>query len=384
MVSPADITAALGQAAAGQKVDSNSISTDMGIGETSPDQLDDPNRTAYASDSTVDGESSPEANEDGSNNPTDSSKSPESTDSSVEANSKADGKTPGTKEVITVSDDKGRRKVEVDFSNREQLKKFVQMAYGARKWQAERDQAIQSKSKVADELRVSKENWTLLDNVYKKSGVEGLVDLLEGRQGAHRDYEKRVLEKQKFLDRASPEEIEAYNSKQELERIRRENAETRQENEKFKQEVVRERETAEMRAMESRVHPVFDKYRFADKLGDSHDEHMFDEMLWNSALKRLEPYEEQGLDITPELVEREFRSVASAIRKRIGIQAEKKATRTVDQKKQEATENVQAKVMSGYRSGGAAKEARDMLNSGNTLGLLKGFGKYKEFFGGKK
>jgi predicted ATPase with chaperone activity len=107
---------------------------------------------------------------------------------------------------------------------------------------------------------------------------------------------------------------------------------------------------------------------------------MFDEMLWNTALKRLEPYEEKGLDLTPELVEREFYNVSKALRSRIGLQAEKKASKAIEQKKREATENVQSKVMSGYKTEGAAQEARGLIDSNNLTGLLKNWGKYGSLF----
>lgn len=310
----------------------------------------------------------------------DSQEGSSDTDSS-RSETKSEAK-PGTpaKETITVSDDKGRRKVEVDFNNKEQLKKYVQMAYGARKWQAERDQAISSRKQLETQHAEQKQNWDLMNDVYANQGVEGLVDLLEGRRGAFKDYEKRIVDRNRFMEKASPEEIEALTAREELDKMRRENERTKKANEEFKQQVTSEKEQAELRSMESRVNPVFEKYRFADKLGDAHDEHMFDEMLWNSALKRLEPYEEKGLDITPELVEREFRSVAGAIRKRIGVQAEKKASRTIEQKKQEATENIQAKVKSGYKTGGATEEAKGLINNGNLSGLFKQWGKYKGVF----
>ena len=88
-----------------------------------------------------------------------------------------------------------------------------------------------------------------------------------------------------------------------------------------------------MKVLESTVHPSFDRYRFADKLGDANTEAMFDEMLWNSALKRLEPYEEKGIPLTSDLVEKEFKAVSVALRKQINVQAEKKAAKAVAQRK---------------------------------------------------
>ncbi len=286
------------------------------------------------------------------------------------------------KEVITISDEKGRRQVEIDWENKEQLKKYVQMAFGARKWQAERDQAKQSASKLQEENGSYKDNWQKLEQAYK-GGVAGLVDFLEG-QGSYANHIKKELAKAEFIRNASPEELEGLKSRERVEKLERELASERQEREKFTKEITSEREAAEMAQAQSKVYPVFNKYRFTDKLGDAHDEHMFDEMLWNTSIKRLEAYEEQGLDVSPELVEREIRSVAQSIRKRIGNIAEKRASQVVEQKKKEATENVQQRVMSGYKTGGNAKEARELLDQGNTSALLKNWSKYGSLFGGNR
>lgn len=285
----------------------------------------------------------------------------------------------GDKETIVVTDDKGKRKIEIDYSNREAIKKAFQLQYGARKWQAERDREIESKKSIEAELGKVKQDWETLDKAYQQ-GPEHLFDLLQGRKGAFKEHVRKEREREEFLKYATPEEIRSMELKEMNERKERELDEIRKENEKFKQAMVSEREQAEIRSMESQVHPVFNKYRFAETLGNADDEQVFDEMLWNSGIQRLTAYEEKGIPITRELVDREFKAVAGTIRKRIGTQAEKKATRVVEQKKREATENVQAKVMSGYKTGGTAKEARDLLNKGDLTSLLKGWGKYGGLF----
>lgn len=321
----------------------------------------------------------------GENAPTDSEETTDSKASPLEAKSGSKPQTPGNKEVITITDDKGKRKVEIDWENKDQLKKYVQMAHGARKWQAERDQAKQQVEAERSKSKELESNFEVMNRVWQERGIEGLTDLLEGRPGAYKDMVKREFDKQKFLESASPEELQAFKQREDSQKTAKELDKIRKENEEFKKQITEKEERAELASLESRVHPSFDKHRFAGKLGDATDEHMFDEMLWTTALKRLEPYEAEGHEITPELVEREFRAVAGSLRKRIGLQAEKKASKVVEQKKQEATENVQTKLMSGYKQGGAANEARKMINDGNITGLLKGWGKYGSLFnGGKK
>lgn len=291
----------------------------------------------------------------------------------------ANPKVSGEKEVITVTDESGRkRKVEIDYSNREAIKKAYAAAAGMRKFQAERDQSLLREKTKDSELSEYKTNWQTLEQAFQKGGEEGLIDLLRGRQGAYKEQIKKELDKAKFLENASPEELEQFNAREEAEKLRQEHAKLRKENEEFKKKVTEEREQSELKETQSRVYPVFDKYRFAEKLGDSNDEHMFDQMLWNTALERLKPYEEQGLDLSPELVDREFRNVAASIRKRINLQAERKVDKVVEQKKREATENVQAKVKSSYSKDGDAEKLKALIKSGDTGSIFKNWGTFSK------
>jgi hypothetical protein len=287
----------------------------------------------------------------------------------------------GAKEKITITDDKGKRQIDVDFGNKDQLKKYVQMAHGARKWQAERDQARQQLTESQKSLEDLKGTWSSLEKAYQEEGVAGVIDLLQGEKGSHKSWVKSQMEREQFLAKASPEQRRLVEQQERLEKLERDEQRRQSDYESRIQKMESEREQSELRSLESQIHPVFDKYRFADKFGDANTETMFDEMLWNSALKRLEPYEEKGINITPELVDREFKAVASALRKRISVQAEKRAAQAVQQKKREATENVQAATKSGYATGGTAKEAAELLKNGDLTGIFKQWGKFRGNFG---
>lgn len=302
------------------------------------------------------------------------------------ATSKAEA-TPGTsgeKEVITVTDETGRkRKVEIDYSNREQIKKMAAAAAGMRKFQAERDREISSRKELEAKLKERESDWAKLEDAFSK-GHEHLIDTLSGRQGAWQELISKEIEKREFLKNATPEELQAIKAQEQADLTRKELDKIRKENEEFKAKVQQEREEAELRSMESRVHPVFEKYRFADRLGSAQDEHLFDEMLWNSSLKRLEQYEEKGLELSPELIDREFRTVATALRNRIGVQAQKKASQVVAQKKQEAIENVQSKVKSSSASSSDAEKLKKAIESGDTGSIFKNWSTFSKVLSGKR
>ena len=292
--------------------------------------------------------------------------------------------TSGEKEVITVTDETGRkRKIEIDYSNREQIKKMAAAAAGMRKFQAERDREISSRKELETKLKERESDWGRLEEAFSK-GHEHLIDTLSGRQGAWQEMVNKEIERREFLKNATPDELQTMRAQEQADLTRKELDKIRKENEEFRSKVQQEREEAELRSMESRVHPVFEKYRFADRLGSAQDEHLFDEMLWNSSLKRLEQYEERGLDLSPELVEREFKAVATALRNRIGVQAQKKASQVVAQKKQEAIENVQSKVKSSSGSSSDAEKLKQAIQSGDTGSIFKNWSTFSKVLGGKK
>lgn len=298
---------------------------------------------------------------------------------SAEATAKAE--IPEGTESITVTDDKGKRKIQIDWNNKEKLKQYVQLAHGARKWQAERDQALSAKGELEGKLQEMSNNWQTLENAYQSGGVAALVDLLEGRTGAFTDWEKSRIERYNFLQKATPAQRELFEAKERESAREAELARIRKESEDFRNSITAEKEAASLKSLEGTVHPVFDRYRFADKLGDADTEAMFDEMLWNNALKRLEPYEEKGVPLTADLVEKEFKAVSSALRKRINVQAEKKAAKAVEQKKREATENAQAAISAGYKSNSISQEAMKLASEGNIGALFKNWSKYGKAFG---
>lgn len=367
--------------AAGKELDSNTIGnidvTDTSGGGDVSNATVDSEGVFRADESTVD---NPDSELGGDAQVADSQPSPK--DAKASASKDKPKAETSSKEVITISDDKGKRQVEIDWNDKDALKKQIQMGFGARKWQAERDQYKSEATKLKGENVGYKDNWQKIEQAYQGGGIAGLIDFIEG-QGTYQNHIKKELHKARVLESGDEEAIDKMKSQERVEKLERDLESERKQREKFTKEITSEREAAELASAQSRVYPVFSKYRFSEKLGDSNDEHMFDEMLWNTSMKRLEAYEEQGMNVSPELIEREFRTVAQSIRKRIGVISEKRATQVVEQKKKEATENVQAKVLSGYKTGGNAKEARDLLNSGNTSALLKGWTKYGSLFGSK-
>ena len=287
---------------------------------------------------------------------------------------------PGdTKSRRKLAVDKGKSFIEVDYENREAIDRAHLLAHGARKWQAERDQARKELDQIRSSHDPLRKHWDTLEGAFREKGIEGVVDLLEGTQGSYKKHVQAAIQRENFLRNASPEEKAALEAREAVEQQRQEMERMRRENDDFRKSVEQQREEAETRALESKIHPSFERYRFKGKLGNADREHLLDEMVWNSALKRLEPYEEQGLEITPEVIDSEFRKAASAIRSTVSATANKVAAKSVERKKQQATEHAQAAVRSGMGNSAQrqakAKEAMGLIDqgSGGLTNLIKGW-----------
>lgn len=293
-------------------------------------------------------------------------------------------KPAGSTERLAV--DKGKGFIDIDYNDKERIKKAFLMEHGARKWQAEKDQATKKASELGDKFNKLNSHWSALEGAFQDQGIEGVIDLLEGKPGAYQGHIAQQLKKHDFLRNATPDEKQALEAREMADKNARELDKMRRENTSFREKIEKEREAAEYSSMESKVHPSFEKWRFSGKLGDPNDEHMFDDMLWNTALRKLAPYEEQGVAVTPEMIDKSFSETSRALRKRISGYGEKVAARTVEKKKEVATEQVQSAVRSGYKGAGnkAGQEARDLLNKGDIQGLLSGWGTFGSAFGKRK
>lgn len=323
---------------------------------------------------------SPEASEATATDETGSSVPTEA--SKTEAKTETTPTDASQKEMVQITDSKGRKtQLEIDFSNKDAIKKVYQdssnFQNGFRKMQVERDQLKSQLDKHLNEVEPIRANFKMLDEAYQKSGVEGVVDLLESKSGGYKSWIDKQIERAEFRRNASPDELRALEQSDLANKYQREAEERTKEFADFKKSVEAERAVSEQAKLQSEVTPLFEKYRFAGKLGDEADEALFDKMLWKTAMDNLAEEYPEG-NVKPEAVEDEFRVVSATLRKRIQNQVEKTATKVVERQKQNALEKVQTQVKSEYTTP-ADKDRlqRDkFLAEGDIGGLLKGWKKF--------
>lgn len=240
-------------------------------------------------------------------------------------------------EYVKVADSDGRKKkLKIDYSDRKKIRQAYLQAAGMRKFQAERDQLRKEFEGVKPDLdAVQKINET-----YEKGGLQALVDLIGG-EGSYQKHLQKELAKARIRESGSDEDIRELERQEATERERRELEALRREREEFLKQSQAEREESERSRIKSMVEPSFNKYRFAGKLGDSSRESTLDRMIWRDAREELQALADSGTQLTPAVVDREFRRAAAALGATVKEKAKLAQKKISDKKKREAAEHIQ-------------------------------------------
>lgn len=272
-------------------------------------------------------------------------------------------------DYVYVTDESGRKKIKVDFADRDKTKKAYEYAYGFRKMQAERDKANSQLKDLEPKYQDMAKSWELMEKAVHDNGLEGLVNLISGdAKGFDKLVEKR-MQLSEWKKSATPAELERYDAQQQAEAERRAREKLEKEFSSLRDKVEKDSDTAKFKTLESKVNPAFDKWRFAGKLGDASLEEQLDRAVWNQALDNIEGVrskmgvEEHELPST--IIEQEFRKVRSTFDKVINKQTEKKTSQIIQQKKAAAQDKVAARATSGMQNNSAQDDFRNKVRSGD-------------------
>jgi hypothetical protein len=271
------------------------------------------------------------------------------------------------------------KRYKIDYSNKEAIRKAHEMAAGMRKAFAERDKLSKEFEPTRKERDELKQLWGTLEDLYAKKGIDGVVSALTNGQHNLDSLFQERQKRDQFRKEASPAELAAMDLKEQLETERQTTAKLRKEWEETKTKIEADKDHADMKSLESLVHPAFDQFRFAGKLGDEDAEHLLDSTLWNETLKRLEKYGDD-VELSRELVVREFKKSAETMSRVMNKKAEEKANDLVQSKKTKAKENVQIEASRGYQANSTQEEAAKKIRGGDLKGILGDWDKFGSLF----
>lgn len=265
----------------------------------------------------------------------------------------------GEIEYVELTDETGRKKIKVDWNNRDAIKKAISMAAGARKWQNERDQLRKTLEQKEAEYQDVSTAWNAIEQAYTTQGLEGLVDLLANKQGAYTEWLQNQVNKELMKRDATPDELEKIQLKERLDRIERERKIESKRLTEREEAIAKERAAAEEAALQSVVNPSFDRVRFAGTLGNEQLEDRLDRAVWSEAIDVLSNIEEQQgkQAITPAMTRRVFQEVADSLRQGLNIKAKEEAAVAAEARKANVATKVAAKAQTVQGSRQTDKES---------------------------
>ena len=255
------------------------------------------------------------------------------------------------------------KRVKIDFSDRDSIKRVFALAAGARQWQADRDSW--------------KSKYESRDKEYKD--LRGTMDFLESIKGDDEAVFKAVTgkslqeqfnkwaEEQNMLGTMSEKEKEMYLSNQDHQRriaeVEKREAALKAQLEKAENDT--KEAAAEKQA--SMVRPFFFKYNFDGELGNNQLELRMNRTLWNEVESELSQFE----SVTPDMVEEAMDRVSNQIRQGFKVQSDRSVKKALKTQKRKVKKAAQDRAVKPAKTN-KREEIEQKIASGDITGLLLG------------
>lgn len=282
-------------------------------------------------------------------------------DADVAPGATAAGAKPGrppNKETVSVTDEQGRRGVEVDFTDRAKMRRYVQQAHGAMKLYAREQKAVaraDAAEKLAASFKERADTQEAMETVFATEGVDGLLrrvtatkDLPGGKSLDDLLTERAARARWLADPSRKPAELETYYKREATEEARRVANLERAKIEQERSGVRKEQADALTAKLEAVVVPAYQKMRFHGKLGDPMREAKMDAFLWKELQTGLDSLFASGVkDISPETAVSLLQDAVDTL----GGGMEQGAAVLADRKAKKAKANAQAAVATTARRG---------------------------------
>lgn len=217
------------------------------------------------------------------------------------------------------------KKVKIDYNDRDHIKRVYQKYVAQTRYQSERDAA---RKELADFKEASSKDREVIELLNSNiDDPEEMYRLFTGGKSL-RDQFKEWQQEEDKVHLMSAAEKKAYFSAKEVEKRQKE-LEKKEAALQRKLAESEEKETAANRAnQQALVNSSFEKYRF-NEIDDPVRAQQLDERLWNDAKMKLLKYD----SINKEIIEKEMKETAEALRSLIGGFQKKEQKKAVAQKK---------------------------------------------------
>lgn len=279
----------------------------------------------------------------------------------------------GAVEVVEIDG----KKYKVDFSDKEQVRKYVRMAARMSKFQSERDQTKAQLSTIEPEY---KELKGLMDQMQQhKDSPEALVKIFSGGKLDLDTIVRQRLERERLMAEATPEERAQMELKEQLAESRRQHDDLKRSVETQLKSATEQKRAAEKQSLQAQLTPVFHELSFDGKLGNPKAEAIMNGALWREALGRLQQYPENHQFSQAE-VRKEFKAVRAELDSVAKSQAAKETKKVSTERKVKAKESAQLTATRGSEHSSLEQEVASKIKNGDLKGILQNPGKYFSVF----
>jgi hypothetical protein len=255
-------------------------------------------------------------------------------------------------------------KIKVDMSNTEQIKKAIVSSVQAKHIVQQQKEQLVAHKKELEELRDYQTSFGQVKTAFESKGVEGIVDLMTGKEGAYSEFMEKQVARALLRRDASPVELERLELEERLEQLQKSVKGHESRAKESETRASQQAEQAERSRIEGAIQPAFDKHRFAGQLGDPVLEARMDKMVWITAMDELKEFAAQNgqASVTPQVTGRIFSEIASGIRGSFSTQANKEAITSAEKRKADAAFTVAATANAAQGSGSSRQTDLALYN----------------------
>lgn len=279
-------------------------------------------------------------------------------------------------EDVSVTDERGKRSVRVDFSDRDAIRQAVRQAAGMRKYQSERDAARRELASLKEgqpDLQKDAEDFRKLSKAWDEKGLDGLLGVLSGGKQTIESLVEERIKHREWASKASPAELDAFNAREAAKTAEAAAEKARREFEGYKTDLEKKQTEADRSVVEAYTKRGFAEHRFAGKLGDASLEHQLDELLWAGTREALMQLPDDA-EFTAEAVGAEFARRAAVLKRAVKQETDKQVRGVMKQKKIEAKEKVQTQVREAASKPTSREAAfREGMRKGDMVSAVANF-----------
>jgi hypothetical protein len=258
-------------------------------------------------------------------------------------------------EIVATKDGK---KVKIDYSDRDRIKKAHLLARQGRIWQSERDNALKEIETLREHSSSNDEVLNALEEA--KDDIPELFRLITGGEDWDAMIEEEIRQREEIAQ-LTPEQLNVYNKHKLNERRDRELARREAEWEKKLQEAEDTRTKADQDTQRALINGAFNEYRFHGQLSDKNKEHKLDQMVWNNVVRQIDGKDLSESEVR-EFIKREF----DVLRSSIIDNTKKKAVSTKRKKVAKATKKAAAAATKVSHE----SSFDDLVNNGDVAAIL--------------